>query len=84
MLDLLRQIRDEDIDVTVEMIRRANAGLDLDRYPQRLVDIVSAVPLEARGWFDTVLCVRSQQVGHDDAWRQFAKHAFRESPPDLH
>ena len=26
------------------------------------------VPKEARGWFETVLCVRSEQRGHNQAW----------------
>ena len=58
-----------------------DAGVSLDAYPRHLATIVTQVPKEARGWFETVLCVRAQQAGRKEAWSRFAEDAFRELSP---
>jgi len=81
LFDLLQQVRDDQMDLAAETMRRHNAGLSLDAYPQQLAAIVAQVPREARGWFETVLCVRAQQAGRKESWSRFAEHAFREISP---
>jgi hypothetical protein len=81
LFDLLQQISDGQMDMASEMMRRYNAGVSLDAYPRHLATIVTQVPKEARGWFETVLCVRAQQAGRKGAWSRFAEDAFREISP---
>ena len=78
LFDLLQQVSDDEIESALEIVRRYSADVSLLGYPPHLVSIVSQVPLEARGWFGTVLCVRAQQVGRKEAWSRFAEHSFRE------
>jgi len=73
LFDLLRQVRDDEVEAALEIIRRDGANVSTSAYPPRLVDIVCQVPLEARGWLGKVLCVRAQQVGHKGAARPIAE-----------
>jgi hypothetical protein len=78
LLDLLQQVNDDEIESTVQITRRYSADVSLLGYPQHLIDLVSRVPVEAREWFGTVLCVRAQQVGRMESWNRFVEQSFRE------
>jgi hypothetical protein len=81
LFDLLQQINDDEIETALEVIRRYSADVSLLAYPPYLVKLVCQVPVEARGWFETVLCVRAQQVGRKEAWSRFAEQSYREISP---
>jgi hypothetical protein len=78
LLDLVQQIPDDEASIALEVMQRYSAGMNLEAYPARLVNISRQVPQQAREWFEIVLCVRVQQMGRDSAWRGFAQDAFRE------
>ena|SRR5215510_10669938 len=81
LFDLLQQVHDDELESALEIMRRYSAGVSLLACPPHLVELVSQVPVEARSWFGTVLCVRVQQVGRKAAWSRFAEHSFREILP---
>lgn len=78
LFNLLQQVREDEIDLTLEIVRRYSADVSLEAYPPHLASIVTQIPEQARAWFTTVLCVRAQQTGRKEACSRFAECVHRE------
>ena len=78
LLGLLQQIAPEEVKDSIAIARRLNAGADVRRHPQRLVQMVSELSENHRLWLKAALYVRAQQTGREDAWTRFARSSFRE------
>lgn len=76
LLDLLRDISADEVDDAIAIVRYQRAGSDLRQFPPHLVDVVTALDEEGRGWLESVLCMRAQQAGREDAWMRFAKTCY--------
>lgn len=78
---LLDEIPDGEVRTAIGLVRRQRAGDSADGRPHHLQTVISRLDLDELGWLDAVLCVRSQQVGRETAWRRFAESAYRELLP---